>query len=63
MTAALAVHLHVLAHSCILNPCSPGVYINPPPINSSAGLGLAGIVAVVGFLVGSGGGGSKKGKK
>ena len=36
-----------LADGCILNPCAPGWSINPPPITSNAGMGLAVIVFVV----------------
>jgi len=50
-----------LADGCILNPCAPGWSINPPPITSNAGLGLAALVFVVFFLIGANGG--KKGKK
>ena len=56
-----AMFLGHLADGCILNPCSPGVQINPPPITSGAGMGLAALVFVVFFLIGAGGG--KKGKK
>jgi len=52
---------HVLA-GCILNPCSPGVQINPPPITSSSGMVLGALVFAVMFWIGASIGGSGKGK-
>ena len=60
MSLAIALHAHLLA-GCILNPCSPGVQINPPPITSGSGMVLGALVFVVFFLIGAGGG--KKGTK
>lgn len=52
---------YLIAGGCILNPCSPGFQINPPPITSNAGMALAVLVFVVFFLIGAAGG--KRGRK
>jgi hypothetical protein len=63
MTEHLA-HVTHLAGDCLFGAACAHNAVNPPPVNSSAGLGLAVIVGVIAlFLGGKAGSGGPKGGK